>query len=100
MADDAPRLYIALYADADVHGKFVLELRKHGYDAISSREAKNDDLKDPQQLEFAVSRRRALITHNTQDFQPLHQKYLREDKTHYASLFAIKSLSGNYYGAY
>jgi predicted nuclease of predicted toxin-antitoxin system len=83
MASDAPRLYIALYTDADIHGKLAAELRDKGFDAISSREVRNDDLDDPSQLAYAVSQQRTLLTHNTQDFEPLHRQYMAEEISHF-----------------
>lgn len=54
MAAVEPRLYIALYTDADVHGKLAGQIRARGFDAISADEAGNKRLDDLTQLEFAV----------------------------------------------
>lgn len=66
---------ITLYTDADVHGKLAQQLRNSGYDVISAYEAGNAALNDPEQLEFAVSQGRAILTCNAKDFAPLFQEW-------------------------
>jgi len=82
MANEDEELFIALYTDADVNGKLAATLRKHGYDARSAFEEANDKLHDDQQLEFATSRNRTILTHNQRDFVPLHRKWQKEGKHH------------------
>lgn len=83
MARNATRLYIALYTDADVHGRLAEHLRARGFDALAASEVGNTDLDDSQQLEFAVSQGRALLTHNAKDFEPLVRNYWMEGKEHF-----------------
>ena len=83
MASDSPRLYVALYTDTDVHGKLVKQIRARGYDAISAGEVHNENLSDPEHLAFAVSQGRAILTHNTKDFEPLAQQFGNEGKEHF-----------------
>lgn len=83
MAANSPSLYIALYTDADVYGELASQLRAREFDAISTMEAGNTELSDPAQLEYAVSQKRAIVTFNIQDFEPLHREYLRDEKSHY-----------------
>lgn len=83
MANDATRLYIALYTDADVHGDLAAQLRAREYDVISAVEAGNVDISDPSQLEFAISQGRAILTFNIQDFEPLHREYLNKGREHF-----------------
>ena len=83
MATDAARLYIALYTDADVHGELAEQLRAREYDALSAVEAGNADLSDLQQLEFAISQGRAILTFNIQDFEPLHKHYVNSGRDHF-----------------
>ncbi len=81
MADEV-KLFITLYADEDVHKSFAKEIRRHGFDAISADEEEQREVSDEKQLEYATSLRRALLTHNRQDFAPLHEKWLREGREH------------------
>lgn len=55
-------LYIKLYLDADVHKLLAEALRLRGFNAVSAREVGFQGLKDKQQLEFAISQERALLT--------------------------------------
>lgn len=83
MATDPPRLYIALYTDEDIDGKLAAQIRANGYDAISTLEMGNLTLSDEQQVDYATGQGRAILTHNTKDFEPLAREYLRRDKFHY-----------------
>lgn len=83
MANEAARLFIALYTDADVHGGLAAQLRRRGFDAISAYEAGNARLDDPDQLEYAVSQRRAILTCNIKDFEPLVKEWWQVGRKHY-----------------
>lgn len=69
-----PRLYL----DESVHQDLALILRKFGYDAITTREAGQVGASDEQQLAYATSQGRVLVTFNTKDFARLHRQYLSE----------------------
>ncbi|MEK7440407.1 MAG: DUF5615 family PIN-like protein [Chloroflexota bacterium] len=79
---DEVKLFIALYADEDVHKAFAKEIRRHGFDAISADEEKRREESDEKQLEYAVSQGRALLSHNQKHFEPLHEKWLHEGREH------------------
>ena len=79
----APRLFIAFYLDADVDRDLAAAIRQHGFDAISAREIGNDELDDTEQLEFAISEQRTIVTHNHQHFRPLYDEYWEKKRTHY-----------------
>jgi hypothetical protein len=83
MADEAARLFIAIYTDADVHGGLATQLRLRGFDAISAYEAGNAKLDNSDQLEYAISQRRAILTCNIKDFEPLVKEWWRADRKHY-----------------
>lgn len=82
MAEENEELFIALYTDADVHGKLAAMIRKHGYNARSASEEGNGKLSDQEQPEFAAAQGRALLTHNQKDFLPLHRRWQRQGKHH------------------
>ena len=48
--------------------KLARLLREHGHDALSAHEVGNAELSDPEQMSFATSQGRALLTCNAQDF--------------------------------
>jgi uncharacterized protein with PIN domain len=64
-----------LYANENFRQPLVRELRKLGYDVLTSLEANQDNqgIPDSQVLEFAISQNRALITYNRKDFLKLHK---------------------------
>jgi hypothetical protein len=82
MADESQRLYIALYTDADVHGKLAALIRQRGFDAISAYEARNADLDDQDQLRFAAQHGRAILTCNAKDFVPLLRDWWQTGSEH------------------
>jgi hypothetical protein len=81
MADEI-RLFIALYADEDVHKAFAREIRRRGFDAVSADEEDQREVADEQQLEYATSLGRVILTHNREDYAPLHEKWLSEGREH------------------
>ncbi len=83
MADSDERLFIALYTDADVHGKLAAQIRKRGFDVISAYETANAALDDAEQLEYATSQQRAILTCNTRHFAPLYQLWWQAKRKHY-----------------
>jgi hypothetical protein len=81
MAEEV-KLFIALYADEDVHKAFAREVRRRGFNAISVDEEKRRGIDDDQQLEYAASQGRTILTHNQRDFIPLHERWLAEGREH------------------
>ena len=65
-----------LYADEDFSGPVVVELRQLGHDVLSAHDAgqANQGFSDAQQLVFAISLGRAVLTHNRWDFIRLHKR--------------------------
>jgi len=61
---------IKVYTDEDVDTDLAEQLRYHGYDAVSCREAgnHNQSLEDSWQLAYATSQGRAILTHNIADY--------------------------------
>lgn len=83
MANEAARLFVALYTDADVHGGLAAQIRRRGFDAVSAYEAGSAELDDPDQLEYAVSQRRAILTCNIRHFEPLLKDWWQAGRKHY-----------------
>ncbi len=79
---------IRLYLDEDVHKKVAAALRLKGYDVISAHEAQKHSISDYQQLEYAVSQKRAVFTFNAGDFDRLHKEYLTAGKPHWGILLS------------
>jgi len=69
-------LYISLYFDEDVSAGIVENLQTRGFDVLSARDADALGRPDDEQMLFAVSQRRAVVTHNRVDFEKQHRKFL------------------------
>jgi hypothetical protein len=77
------RLYVALYADADVNKSIVEQLCARGYDAVHVADLGQAEWRDDERhLIYAAQANRALLTHNTKDFQPLYDKWWEAGRAH------------------
>jgi|SRR3989304_7445163 len=79
---------IALLLDEDVRVILAEILRQRGYDAIHVLEADRTGKTDPEQLAYAASQQRAILTHNVRDFRLLDKQYHDESKEHFGILFS------------
>lgn len=59
---------IKLYLDEDVDTLLAKVIRDRGYDVLSTHEANMHKSNDYQQIDFATSQGRAILTHNVRDF--------------------------------
>ncbi len=74
---------IRLYLDEMIPVVLAAVLCQYGYDVLTAKEANMCGKSDEDQLAFAVSNRRAIITFNIKDFVLLHQSWLSEGKEHF-----------------
>jgi predicted nuclease of predicted toxin-antitoxin system len=65
---------IALLLDEDVRPMLGEILRQRGYDAIHVLDAGHTGRSDTEQLAYAVSQRRTILTHNIRHFILLNQR--------------------------
>jgi hypothetical protein len=65
-----------LFANENLPGPVVLELRRLGHDVLTMRESGHagQAVPDPAVLEFATGERRAVVTLNRRHFVRLHQE--------------------------
>ena len=72
-----------LYMDEDsTDGDFVAALRRVGFDVLTCVDASRLSLSDPEQLQFATSQERVIVTANRGDFAALHDRVLRDGNGH------------------
>jgi len=90
---------IKILIDEDVWIGLVEALRQAGYDAVSVSELGRKGLSDEEQLAYAVSEGRAIITHNIQDFAPLAEIYFQQHRPHAASWSFVNSKRASCYAA-
>lgn len=84
------RLFICLYPDEDVNVLVADLLRAKGFDAITARDAGQLHTSDAEQLAYAVSQARTLVTHNRTDFEELVQAYFEAEQIHHGVVFAVR----------
>ncbi len=72
-----------IFIDEDVHDMLAEALRRHGYDAVNVREVGRKGLKDMDQLAFAVSQERAMLTFNVADYKKLAVEYFQQGLNHF-----------------
>lgn len=83
-------LFICLYLDEDVNVLVADLLRARGFDVITTRDARQLHATDAEQLAYAVSQARTLVTHNRTDFEQLVQSYFDSGQMHYGVIFAVR----------
>jgi predicted nuclease of predicted toxin-antitoxin system len=83
-------VFIELYLDEDVSVLVAELLRARGFSVITTREAGQLGSSDADQLAYAVSQRRALLTHNRVDFESLAQTYFSPGRSHSGIIMAVR----------
>lgn len=83
MATEETRLFIALYTDADVGVELANQPRKREFDAVFALELGRSRLSDQEQLDHAISDKRAILTFNIKHFTPLFETYWNAGMEHY-----------------
>ena len=84
------RLFIELYLDEDVSVLLADLIKGQGFDAVSARNSGMLGKKDEEQLEYAVSQQRTLLTHNRLDFENLFGEYAEKEKHHFGIIIATR----------
>ncbi|MEK6581724.1 MAG: DUF5615 family PIN-like protein [Nitrospirota bacterium] len=74
---------IRLYLDEMIPVTLAVVLRQYGYDVLAAKEANMYSESDENQLAFAASKGRAIITFNIKDFVLLHQLWFSGRKEHF-----------------
>jgi predicted nuclease of predicted toxin-antitoxin system len=86
-------LFIELYLDEDVSVLVADLLRGRGFVATTTRDEGQLGKSDAEQLAFAISLGRTLLTHNRTDFEALAQEYTAAGRTHYGIILAQRQPS-------
>lgn len=85
-----PRLYL----DEDVHGAVAAGLRRRGFDVLTTIDARRLGTTDEEQLRFAVSEGRVLVTFNRGDFARLHAECMRSGRSHAGIVVSRQATAG------
>jgi predicted nuclease of predicted toxin-antitoxin system len=74
---------LAFFIDEDVHEELAAALRRQGINAVNAHECGRKGEEDAEQLAFAVSQQRTLMTFNVTDFETLADEYFWQGKPHF-----------------
>jgi uncharacterized protein with PIN domain len=75
-------VFAALYTDEDMSALVARLLRSRGLDITTVPEQGTLGKTDNEQIEFATSISRCILTHNRVDFERLHLQYIEQGKQH------------------
>jgi hypothetical protein len=87
-----PERRVVLYLDEDVTTKLARELRRRGYQVVTTQEASRRQASDDSQLAYAAAHNLALVTYNQGDFCLLHRRYLDAGHSHAGILIASRKV--------
>jgi predicted nuclease of predicted toxin-antitoxin system len=90
-------LYLRLYLDRHIISRLAMDLRSKGYDVLTTEEARKDTATDEEQLDFATSENRAILTFNIRDFAPLHADRQAAGRSH-GGIIVSQQLGSRQYG--
>lgn len=84
------RLFIEFYLDEDVSALVADLVRARGFVASTTREAGQLGRSDIEQLEYATSQQKTLLTHNRADFEALAKQYFLTGQRHFGIIIAVR----------
>ena len=87
------KLFIELYLDEDVSVLVAELLRARGFTVVTARDAGQLERSDAEQLAYAVSQSKTLLTHNRVDFEELARRYFEAGQSHYGIIVAARHAS-------
>ncbi len=87
---DPPKLYL----NEHLSPRLAAQLRKHGFDVVTSQEAQLLSADDDAQLAYAASYQRAIVTFNFSDFVTRHEQYLAEGRDHWGIVLSTEEPIG------
>lgn len=76
------KLFATLYSDEDVSMLVATLLRGKGFNVTTAHSEGMLGASDSEQLAYAASVERCLLTHNRVDFERLHLKYIADGQQH------------------
>jgi hypothetical protein len=83
-----------LHLNEHLSPHLAAQLRKYGFDVTSTLELGMVAADDDEQLAFAASQQRALVTFNHKHFAALHAQYIAEGREHWGIIFSTEEGMG------
>ena len=83
-------LFARLYLDEDVSARTAEIIAARGFDVLTTVKAGLMGAPDRNQLQFAASQNRVLVTHNRRDFELLIQEYFTNSLRHAGLIIAVR----------
>jgi len=90
MLTKSPKLHL----NENLSPRLGRELRRYGFDVVTSQETELLSASDGVQLAHAVSEQRAILTFNVGDFAVLHEQYMAEGKDHWGIILSNREPIG------
>jgi predicted nuclease of predicted toxin-antitoxin system len=84
------QLFIDLYLDEDVNVLLADMIRARGFGVMTTQEAGRMGSSDREQLAFAASQGKTILTHNRVHFETLARTYCKEKKPHSGLIIAVR----------
>ena len=81
---DPPKLYL----DENIQGSLLAQLRRHGIDVTAPTEAGMLSKSDDQQLAYAATQQRAILTFIVRHFEQVHAEFLMAGWEHWGVLLS------------
>jgi predicted nuclease of predicted toxin-antitoxin system len=79
-----------LYLNEHLSPRLVAQLRQYGFDVTSTLESGMVEADDDEQLAYAASQQRAIVTFNHKDFAVRHAQYLAAGKEHWGIVLSTQ----------
>jgi predicted nuclease of predicted toxin-antitoxin system len=79
-----------LHLNEHISPRLAEQLRKYGFDVTSTLELGMVEADDDEQLAYAASQQRAIVTFNHKDFATRHEQYLAEGKEHWGIVLSTE----------
>lgn len=84
-------IFIHVYLDEDIDVLIATLLRSRGFVATTALQAGQLGKTDAEQLEYAISQRAAILTHNRIDFEDLAREYFEQKRFHSGIIIAVRN---------
>jgi predicted nuclease of predicted toxin-antitoxin system len=84
-------IFIHVYLDEDVDVLVATFLCSRGFETTTAHQAGQLGKTDAEQLEYAVSQKAAILTHNRTDFENLAREYFEQDRLHRGIIIAVRN---------